>query len=41
MAKRKQIQFRPEQLPPRALELGILAAAIVSAIIAAVWKNLG
>ncbi len=41
MAKGNLPQFTKEQLPPRAFELGILAAAIASAVIAAIWKAAG
>lgn len=41
MPKEKQAQFRPEQLPPRAFEVIIVAAAIASAIAAAIWKAVG
>jgi len=41
MAKGKQAQFRPEQLPPRAFEIAIVAAAIASAVIAGIWKAAG
>ncbi len=41
MAREKQAQFRPEQLPPRLFTIIIVSAAIASAIIAAIWKNYG
>jgi len=41
MAKGNQPQFTKEQLPPRAFELGLVAAAIISAAIAIVWKAVG
>lgn len=41
MAREKQAQFRPEQLPPRLFTIIIISAAIGSAIIAAIWKNYG
>ncbi|MGA0122771.1 MAG: hypothetical protein ACO3KD_07175 [Gaiellales bacterium] len=41
MPKEKQVQFRPEQLPPRAFEIAIVVAAIASAVIAGVWKAAG
>lgn len=41
MSNGKQARFRKEQLPPRAFEVGIVAAAIASAVIAAIWKAAG
>ncbi|MFM7246188.1 MAG: hypothetical protein ACKO7U_04345 [Actinomycetota bacterium] len=41
MAKGNLPSFTKEQLPPRAFELAILAAAIASAVIAAIWKAAG
>ncbi len=39
MAREKQVQFRPEQLPPRLFTIIIISVAIASAVIAAIWKN--
>ncbi len=39
MAREKQVQFRPEQLPPRLFVIIIIATAVGSAIIAGIWKN--
>ncbi len=41
MAREKQAQFRPEQLPPRLFTIIMISAAIGSAVIAAIWKNYG
>jgi hypothetical protein len=41
MPREKQVQFHKEQLPPRAFEIAIVAAAIVSAVIAVIWKAVG
>ena len=41
MPKEKQAQFRPEQLPPRAFHLIIVAAAVASAVVAGIWKAIG
>ncbi len=41
MAREKQAQFRPEQLPPRLFTIIIVATAVGSAIIAGIWKYYG
>lgn len=41
MPREKQVQFRKEQLHPRAFEVAIVAAAIASTVIAVIWKAVG
>lgn len=41
MPREKQVQFPPQQVPPKAFEYGLLVVAIAAGVIAAIWKNFG